>query len=188
MKIRNQTALSLTRRQLVAGAAVLMGGVPRRVEASASIGAVVDQREDGSGVTRSAEAIHQEVLIAATPARVYEALTDAAQFTKVTTFSSVPQAPPATIGREAGMSFSLFGGHIIGRQLELIPAQRIVQAWRVVDWEPGWYSIGRFVLAAESGQTKLVFDHTGFPAGLGDHLAAGWIANYWEPMKKYLAS
>jgi activator of HSP90 ATPase len=136
-------------------------------------------------VSRTAESIHQEVVIAATPARVYDALTDAVQFTTVTTFSSVPKASPAIIGRSAGAAFSVFGGHIVGRQLELVPAQRIVQAWRVVDWEPGHYSIAKFEFRNENRQTRILFDHTGFPGGQGNHLAEGWTANYWEPLKKY---
>jgi activator of HSP90 ATPase len=138
-------------------------------------------------VSHGAEAIHQEVPIKASARRVYEALTDAAQFTKVTTFSSVPNAPPARIGRSAGDTFSLFGGHIAGRHIELVPYGRIVQAWRVVDWDPGVYSIAKFELADRDGQTTIVFDHTGFPKGRGEHLAEGWKQNYWQPLTKYFA-
>jgi len=137
-------------------------------------------------VTKTAEAIHQEVVFNASRKRVYDALTDAAQFTKVTSFSSVKNAPPAQIAHDVGGTFSLFGGHIIGRHLELVPDQRLVQAWRVVDWAPGMYSIARFELADRAGKTALIFDHAGFPNGLGDHLAQGWRMNYWEPIKKYL--
>jgi len=137
-------------------------------------------------VTKTAEAIHQEVVFNASRKRVYDALTDAAQFTKVTTFSSVKNAPPAQIAHDVGGTFSLFGGHIIGRHLELLRDQRIVQAWRVVDWTPGLYSIARFELADRAGKTALIFDHTGFPASQGEHLAQGWHANYWEPIKNYL--
>jgi len=35
--------------------------------------------------------------------------------------------------------------------------------------------------------TKIIFDHTGFPQGKGEHLADGWKANYWEPLEKYLS-
>jgi hypothetical protein len=34
---------------------------------------------------------------------------------------------------------------------------------------------------------KIVFDHTGFPQGLGEHLASGWKAHYWAPLEKLLA-
>jgi len=93
---------------------------------------------------------------------------------------------PTQISREAGGTFTLFGGHIVGRHLELVPNERIVQAWRVVTWSPGVYSIAKFELTEQGSSTKLVFDHVGFPDGQGQHLAEGWKANYWEPLEKYL--
>jgi hypothetical protein len=44
----------------------------------------------------------------------------------------------------------------------------------------------KFELKVQGASTHLVFDHTGFPEGLHDHLAAGWEANYWALLKKYL--
>ena len=136
--------------------------------------------------SHAAEAIHQEVTFNATARRVYTALMDAKQFTAMMAFSSVPNAPPAEIARDVGGTFSVFGGHIFGRHLELVPGQRIVQAWRVVDWEPGIYSIARFKLKEQGAKTTILFDHTGFPKGLGEHLASGWHQNYWEPLRKYM--
>jgi activator of HSP90 ATPase len=141
----------------------------------------------GEEVSHTAESIHQEPVFKASRKRVYEALTDATQFTKVTEFSSVKNAPPAEISREAGGSFSCFGGHIVGRHVELVPNQRIVQVWRVVVWDEGVYSIAKFELKEQGSETRIVFDHTGFPNGQGEHLAAGWKANYWEPLEKFLA-
>jgi activator of HSP90 ATPase len=86
-----------------------------------------------------------------------------------------------------GGTFTLFGGHIIGRHLELVPDEWIVQAWRVVAWEPGWYSIAKFELVEQGADTKIVFDHPGFPKGLGQHLAEGWKGHYWDTLRKYLA-
>ena len=123
--------------------------------------------------------IHQEVDFAASPQRLYEALLDAKQFSAFSTM-------PAEINREVGGAFSLFGGHIIGRNVELVPNRRIVQAWRVVDWPEGVYSIARFELKAQGSGTHLVFDHTGFPEDLRDHLAEGWESHYWALPKKYL--
>jgi activator of HSP90 ATPase len=90
------------------------------------------------------------------------------------------------ISLQAGGAFSVFGGHIIGRQIELVTDKRIVQAWRVADWAPGLYSIAKFDFATQDAETRLYFDHTGFPEGQGQHLAEGWQTNYWEPLKKYL--
>ena len=36
-----------------------------------------------------------------------------------------------------GGTFKTFGGLIEGRNVELIPGQRIVQAWRPASWDPG---------------------------------------------------
>jgi activator of HSP90 ATPase len=141
--------------------------------------------------TLVAESIHQEPVFKARRERVYEVLADAKEFHKAAQLSAAMQSmslgnKPTEISREVGGAFTLFGGHIIGRHIELIPSERIVQAWRVVDWNPGVYSIVKFELVEHNSSTKIVFDHTGFPQGKGDHLAAGWSANYWEPLRKYL--
>ena len=62
-------------------------------------------------------AIHQEVDFKATPERVYQALTDAKQFSA---FSGLP----AEIHNEAGGAFKCFGGQIKGRMTELSPGKR----------------------------------------------------------------
>jgi activator of HSP90 ATPase len=122
--------------------------------------------------------IHQEIDLNASPQRVYEALLDSKQFTE---FSG----RAAEINHDAGGAFSLFNGHIIGRNLELVPNQRIVQAWRVVTWPEGAWSIARFDLKSYGTGTHLVLEHIGFPEGLHDHLAQGWDENYWALLKKY---
>jgi activator of HSP90 ATPase len=143
-------------------------------------------------VSHSAETIHQEVGFKSRPGRVYEALIDDKQFDHVVQLSEAMQSgmslgtKPTQISREVGGAFSLFGGHIVGRHIELVPDERIVQAWRVANWSPGVYSIARFELAAQGSGAKLVFDHTGFPEGQGQHLADGWKSNYWQPLTKYL--
>src|SRR5512140_1589826 len=122
--------------------------------------------------------IHQEIEFNATPQQVYDALLDSNRFSE---FSG----RVGEINREVGGAFSLFKGHIIGRNLELVPNERIVQAWRVVTWPEGAYSIVRFELKPQGSGTRLVFDHIGFPEGLHDHLAEGWEENYWSLLKKY---
>ena len=97
------------------------------------------------------------------------------------------KAAPAEISRDVGGAFTCFGGHIVGRHVELVPNERIVQAWRVVTWDPGVYSIAKFELKEQGSKTRLMFDHTGFPHGKAEHLADGWKQNYWEPLRKYLA-
>lgn len=132
-----------------------------------------------TGVSTKSSTIHQEVDFTASPAQLYEALLDSKQFTA---FSG----RPAEIDRGAGGAFSLFDAHIVGRNVELVPNQRIVQAWRVMDWPEGVYSIVKFGLKAKGTGTHLVFDHTGFPEDAREHLSAGWKSNYWSLLKKSL--
>ena len=174
----------LGRRQWLVRSAMVAGGLVLSPTAG------ITSSDDG--ISRAAEAIHQEVVFKAAPKRIYDALTDASQFQKmellITSMNSLDvKSHPAAISREPGGAFSLFGDYITGRQIELVPNQRIVQAWRAKSWAPGIYSIARFELAEQGSSTKLIFDHTGFPAGTAEHLAAGWKEHYWEPLEKFLA-
>lgn len=124
--------------------------------------------------------IQQDITIAASPDRIYQALLDARQFGALTHAAAEIDARP-------GGAFSAFGGMITGRNIELVPDRRIVQAWRVANWPDGVYSLVRFVLAPSGAETKLTLHHSGFPDDAADHLASGWHKMYWEPLKNYLA-
>jgi activator of HSP90 ATPase len=130
--------------------------------------------------------IHQEVNFSVGPQRLYETLLSSKQFSDCTkkSFGNFT-ARSAKIDSTVGGAFSLFDGHIIGRILELVPNQRIVEAWRVVDWPGGAYSIAKFEFIPQGSGTKLVFDHVGFPEGLKEHLSIGWTQHYWEALSKY---
>jgi activator of HSP90 ATPase len=174
-----------TRRQMIAGATCALGSF-----GFASATAFGQAAEE---ISHSAEAIHQETVFKASRKRVYDALTDAKQFQKVTLLSAAVQSGmakgniPAEIALEPGGPFKLFNGFIVGRNLEFVPSERLVQAWRVAYWPAGDWSIAKFVLVEQGSDTKLIFDHTGFPNGDAAHLLAGWNGNYWEPLAKYLA-
>lgn len=173
-----------TRRQAIIGATLAFGGL--------ALGLTRAWAAADDGISHTAASIHQEAIFKASRNRVYEALTVAVQFDKVVEISGVMKtmklgAKPSEISREAGGAFALFGGYITGRQVELVPNQRIVQAWRTARWDPGVYSIAKFDLVEQGSGTKLVFDHTGFPGGEAEALASGWKAHYWEPLEKLLA-
>jgi activator of HSP90 ATPase len=119
--------------------------------------------------------IHQEITLSAAPARIYQALVDSKRFGELT-------GAPASGAAAEGASFSAFGGHITGRHVELVPGERVVQAWRAKTWPDGCYSIVRFELQPTGKGTKIVFDHDGFPADMTEHLAKGWQANYWDKL------
>ena len=126
-------AIASTRRQLIGRAAVFgslaMSATKLRAQAAAEI-------------SHSADSIHQEPAINASRKRVYEALTSAGQFNEVTKIAAAADKAisldkaPTILSPDVGGTFSLFGGIIIGRQIELVPNTRIVQAWRVSYWAP----------------------------------------------------
>lgn len=174
-----------TRRQLISGTALAFGSLA--AFSTKTWAATTDE------ISHTAESIHMEPVFAASPKRVYEALTDAKQFQKVVLLSAAMKSmalgtAPAEVSTEPGGAFSLFGGYLNGRQLELVPNARIVQAWRAGSWNKGDYSIAKFVLQEDTSGTQIVFDHAGFPLGQAAHLAEGWHINYWEPLQKYFAS
>ncbi len=144
---------------------------------------------DDYGISHTADAIHQEVVFKASRRRIYDALTETKQFDRIIQLSKAGMSygkKPTDISRETGGAFSLFGGYIVGRHIELTPNDRVVQAWREISWKRGVYSLVKFELVEQGKDTNLIFDHTGFPAGAADHLAIGWYENYWDPLKKYL--
>ncbi len=131
-------------------------------------------------------AIQKEVDFKVSPQRIYEALLDSKQF------SAFSGGHPAEIEREAGGAFSCFGGVITGRNIELVPNRRIVQAWRVKMWPEGVYSIVTFDLQAQGSGTRLTMEHKGFPEDMRAHLSGempdgGWSRQYLEPLRKYLS-
>lgn len=180
---KNNNAIA-TRREVIAGLALGLG--------TAAVSGVGTRTEAAEEIARTMESIHQEVQFKASPERVYAALTDAKEFQKAVLLSGavktgMVKAPaPAQISAVVGGEFAVFGGYITGRQIELVPNVRIVQAWRTGTWAPGIYSIARFALAAHGAETLLTFDQTGFPKGEAEHLAQGWKSNYWEPLEKVL--
>jgi activator of HSP90 ATPase len=123
--------------------------------------------------------ISQSITIKASAAKVYQAIMSAEQFSEVT-------GAPAEISGDEGGEFSCFGGQITGRQVELIPDQRIVQAWRVKAWPEGVYSEVRFDISGSGDATTLELTQTGYPDDAAEHLEPGWHKMYWEPLKTYL--
>lgn len=184
MRFRAARENGPTRRQAIVGVAAAIGGL--------TMGSGRAWARADDEISHTCAAIHQEMVFKASRKRVYEALTETKQFDKVVRLSEAmkggmpPGAASTEIGREAGGAFTIFGGYIVGRIIELVPNERIVQAWRTGSWELGVYSIAKFALVEQGAGTKIVFDHTGFPKDEAEHLASGWKANYWEPLEKYL--
>lgn len=179
-----RTSLSMqpratTRRQMIAGAAVAFGSLAAGHHLWGETQQQAMKETPGTAANAKRTSLHLEFDYKASPQRIYETLLDSKQFTS---FSGMP----AEVDPKEGGAFSMFGGMIVGRNVELIPNQRIVQAWRPTHWDPGVYSIVRFELKTRDAETMLVLDHTGFPEGEFDHLEWGWHNHYGDPLKKFL--
>ena len=148
--------------------------------ASSPTSAQTMQEKPSSSANRKRTSLHQEITLEASPKRLYGIFLDSKQFSAFSGF-------PATIDPSVGGAFSMFGGLIVGRNVELVDDRRIVQAWRPTHWDPGTYSLAEFTLKQRGSGTLLVLDHTGFPEGEYDHLFPGWGLRYWSPLKLYLA-
>ena len=94
----------------------------------------------GEEISRTAESIHQEPVFKASRNRVYEALTDAKQFNEVTKIIAAKEPAisleksPTVISPDVGGAFSLFGGIILGRHVELVPTR---ESSRPGEWLTG---------------------------------------------------
>jgi activator of HSP90 ATPase len=154
---------------------------PCRAQTNKTMAEKVNNADSVKGIT-----IHQSAWFKVAPPQIYNILLSSTEFSACTKKSfDMFTASSAKIDPVVGGTFSLFDGHIIGRILELVPDLRIVEAWRVVDWPPGVYSIARFDLSAEGTGTRVIFEHVGFPEGLKEHLSEGWQQHYWDAMTKY---
>jgi len=168
-----------SRRQLIANAAIVLGSMATASQVWSKPQHPAMKETPSTAANQTRTSLHQEIELKAAPQRVYEILLDSKQFAAFT-------AMPAEIDPKPGGALSMFGGMIVGRNIELIPNQRIVQAWRSAGWDPGVYSVVKFDLKAGGPGTILVLDHSGFPQGAFDHLDPGWYTRYWDPLKKDL--
>jgi activator of HSP90 ATPase len=180
-----------TRRQMIAGAAMAIGGLAAGSEVWGKTQEQTVKDAPSTAANAAHTSIHMEADYKVGSPRIYEALLDSKQFAA---FSGLP----AEIDRKEGGAFSMFGGQIVGRNVELIANQRIVQAWRPTHWDAGIYSIVRFEMKPKGGSfnaghtligvdgTLLALDHTGFPEAEYDSLASGWHMHYLDALKKYL--
>jgi len=124
--------------------------------------------------------IKQEITVNAPASAVYALLTQSERFAEMS------GGAPTTIDPTAGGAFSCFGGMIHGRNIECIPDERLVQAWRAKTWDSGVYSVVRLELEPHGTGTLIRLTHAAFPSGQAQHLSQGWHANYWEPLRKAL--
>lgn len=170
-----------TRRQLVSGILVACSAPMMGAAVWGQSGDKKMAVQPGTEANKSRTSLHQEIDYKSAPKRIYEVLLSSKDF-------SAFSGAGAEIDPKVGGAFSMFGGLVVGRNVELVPNLRIVQAWRLAQEFPeGTYSLVKIELKATETGTRLILDHTGFPEGHFDHLDEGWHSHYWEPLRKFLA-
>ncbi len=123
--------------------------------------------------------IDQSVTFKGGAHEIYEMLMDAQKHSEFT-------GGPAEISREIGGEFTLMGGGLSGKTLDLVADKKIVQAWRANDWPEGHYSTAIFLMEESGGQTEMHFTQAGVPPDSFDSINEGWRTYYWEPIAKAL--
>jgi uncharacterized protein YndB with AHSA1/START domain len=84
-----------------------------------------------------------------------------------------------------GSSFSAWDGYISGKNIELVPYEKIVQSWRTTEFSEGQEdSLIEIDLRATPEGCELSLCHSNIPEGQPDY-ETGWKDHYFEPMARY---
>lgn len=95
----------------------------------------------------------------------------------------------ATCVPGVGGAFTAWEGYISGRNLDLEPGRRIVQAWRTIEFPQDAPDSMLVLDMAESPDGALItLEHSRIPSGQGAMYRDGWFEHYLEPMRAYFAS
>jgi uncharacterized protein YndB with AHSA1/START domain len=117
--------------------------------------------------------------IPASPQDIYEAWLDSVGHSQMT-------GGAAQMSDRIGAEVSAWDGYISGRNLELAPAERIVQSWRTSEFgDVHGDSTITVVLQSLGDGTLLTLEHSNVPDEQRSYEEGGWQLNYFEPMVAY---
>jgi len=110
---------------------------------------------------------------------IYEAWLDSLAHTEMT-------GSEAIMSDEVGDEVAAWDGYISGRNLELVPGERIVQSWRTSEFTDAHEdSIITVTLEEVADGTLLTLVHSKVPEDQKSYEEGGWQVHYFEPMKDY---
>lgn len=121
--------------------------------------------------------IEKTYMIDASPKKVWAALTVPVEIDGW-------GAGPAKMSTKEGEEFTLWGGDIFGKNLEMKAPNYLRQEWSSGPWKTP--SIVEFWLVDEGGQTKLRLAQNGVPEEEVDEVDSGWDEYYLGAIKEYL--
>jgi len=119
--------------------------------------------------------------IPASPQEIYEAWLDSVVHSEMT-------GSEASMSEETGAQVSAWDGYITGRNLELVPGERIVQSWRTTQFT-NEHEDSQIIVTLEAVEdgTLLTLEHTNVPDAQKSYEEGGWQKHYFDPMKEYFA-
>jgi activator of HSP90 ATPase len=101
---------------------------------------------------------------------------------------SLTTGGPAIISAKEGSKYSVHGGYITGKNLQLIKDKLIVQTWRAQGWDKNDIdSIFIINLEPKGKDVVLHATHANLPDKHSKHIDKGWHDHYWNPWKQHLA-
>jgi len=117
--------------------------------------------------------------IPASPQEVYDAWLDSLGHSEMT-------GGDARMSDKTGAEVSAWDGYITGRNVELVPSERIVQSWRTTNFtDEHEDSLITVTLEKVEEGTLLTLRHTNVPEAQTSYEQGGWQQHYFDPMKEY---
>jgi uncharacterized protein YndB with AHSA1/START domain len=121
-------------------------------------------------------------VIPASPKEIYDAWLNGRAHALMTGTQS------ATGSTRVGGKIAAWDGYISGRNVELVPGRKIVQAWRTTEFsELDADSQITVTLAKAASGTKVTLRHSGVPDSHTGY-KSGWADHYFAPMKAYFGA
>jgi activator of HSP90 ATPase len=115
--------------------------------------------------------------VGAPPAEVYNTVLDSGKTSAITQSA-------ATIVKEVGGSFSMFGGAVTGQMVLLEPPSKILQKWRHSGWPAGHFSTVMLEFVQNGPHaTKLRLTQTDIPEEDLERTEGGWRNLYFDRMR-----
>lgn len=125
----------------------------------------------------SMEEITKTYFIEAPIEKVWEALTDNSEL-------EAWGADPADMSEDEEYEFSLWGGDIHGKNIEIVKPSKIVQEWFGGNWpKPSTLTIE---LEKKDHGTEVSLLHENVPEEDMDKVDEGWDDSFFGPLKEYL--
>jgi uncharacterized protein YndB with AHSA1/START domain len=123
--------------------------------------------------------ISQRVRFSATPETLFEMYMDSRKHATST-------GAPAKLSRKVGGDWQAHGGAVGGKNLLIVPGQKIVHAWRAGFWKKDELSVLIMTSEKAPGGAVVEIVHVGVPQHDQKGVRNGWPKCYWKPWKKYL--